>query len=253
MQNKKFKVVQITDCHLFKDDSLMLDVQTNKTFNHVIKRIKNEELHDADAIFLTGDLSQDESKESYQRIVDSLSDTNKNIYWIPGNHDCFTTVSKVFMESKQFIYSRHLATDYWDFIFLNTKLDGADYGFLSELELSDLRESLDQCVCQSIAIVMHHQPAPIGTPMIDKCMLENVNSFWKIISNYPVKMIMCGHVHGDYSVKYNEKITIEASPSTCIQWVKGASLPKFENKIGYKTYHFENNKYVSKAQIWDRS
>ncbi|HSW93787.1 MAG TPA: metallophosphoesterase, partial [Gammaproteobacteria bacterium] len=84
MQNNKlFKVVQITDCHLFKDNSCMFDVPTNQTFNQVIEQIKKEELHDTDAIFLTGDLSQDESKESYQRIVDALQDTSKNIYWIP--------------------------------------------------------------------------------------------------------------------------------------------------------------------------
>lgn len=83
MQNNNvFKVVQITDCHLFKDDSLMLNVPTNQTFNNVIERIKKEELQDTDALFLTGDLSQDESRESYQRIINALCDTVKNIYWI---------------------------------------------------------------------------------------------------------------------------------------------------------------------------
>lgn len=251
MPNKKFKIVQITDCHLFKDNSLMLDVETNKTFSQVVERIKNVELHDTDAIFLTGDLSQDESKESYQRIINSLSDTNKNIYWIPGNHDCIENLSSIFLTNKKFIRAHHINTPHWDFIFLNTKIEGADYGFLSALELSNLKQSLDQCINKSIAIVMHHHPAPIGTPMIDGCMLENANSFWEVISGYPVKLIMCGHVHGDYAVKYNEEITIEASPATCIQWVKGATEPAFEKKIGYKIYHFEKNNYVSEAKIWN--
>lgn len=98
---------------------------------------------------------------------------------------------------------------------------------------------------------MHHQPAPIGTPMIDHCLLKQANLFWEMISPYPVKVVICGHVHGDYSVKYNEQTTIEASPATCIQWVKGSIQPRFENKIGYKTYHFKKHSYVSKAKIWD--
>jgi Icc protein len=100
---------------------------------------------------------------------------------------------------------------------------------------------------------MHHQPAPVGTPMIDECMLQNPDPFWEIISGYPVKMIMCGHVHGDYSVKYNDEITIEASPATCIQWLKGSIQPKFVNKIGYKTYYFDKDSYISRAKIWKTS
>lgn len=249
--NKIFKVVQITDCHLFKDDSLMLDVPTNQTFNKVIERIKNEELQDSDAIFLTGDLSQDESKESYQRIVSSLCDTMKNIYWIPGNHDCIKTVSSVFSENNQFIRTNHFNTDHWTFIFLNTKSEGVEHGFLSDYELLNLKQSLDQSKDKSIAIVMHHQPAPVGTPMIDHCMLQQANRFWEMISSYPVKVIICGHVHGDYSIKYSEQVTIEASPATCIQWMKGTIQPKFENKIGYKIYYFKKNNYESKAKIWD--
>lgn len=249
--NKIFKVIQITDCHLFKDDSLMLDVPTNKTFNAVIEHIKKEELQDTDAIFLTGDLSQDESKESYQRIVNLLGDIKKNIYWIPGNHDCITTMSNVFSENNQFIHTNHFHTDHWAFIFLNTKIDRNDYGFLSDLELDKLRRSLNQNSDKSIAIVMHHQPAPVGTPMIDHCMLQQANLFWEAISSYSVKVILCGHVHGDYSVKYNEQVTIEASPATCIQWVKGSIQPKFENKMGYKIYHFKKNNYVAKARIWN--
>lgn len=249
--NKKFKVVQMTDCHLFKDDSFMFGVRTNETFQKVVERIKKEELSDTDAIFLTGDLSQDESKESYQRLMAGLSDVSKNIYWIPGNHDCITTVTDTFKENKQFIRTPYFKTDHWGFIFLNTKIDGKDHGYLSELELSHLKKSLEQSKEKSIAIVMHHHPAPLGTPLLDNCMLTNPDIFWEIIADYPVKLIMCGHIHGDYSVKYNEKTTIEASPATCLQFTKGTTELKFENKIGYKTYHFDNDDYTSQAVIWN--
>ena len=251
MQNKTYKVIQITDCHLFKDTSLMLEVDTDKTFKEVIQRVSQKDLDDADAIFLTGDLSQDESPGSYEKIVNALESFSLPIYWIPGNHDCVKTVEKSFSKGVLFNRVNYFNTDYWTYIFLDTKIEGYEHGYLSEGELENLRSSLQQSSGRSIAIIMHHHPAKMGTPMIDSCMLTNPADFWSIVSDYNVKLIMCGHVHGDYSIKYNEQITIEASPSTCIQWAKGAIEPTFENKIGYKIYQFENNNYVSQAKIWN--
>lgn len=252
MKSNKFKVIQITDCHLFKDDSLMREVPTFATFNAVIDRIKKEELEDTDAIFLTGDISQDETKESYQRIVAALKDLNKKIYWIPGNHDSIETATPIFEEYPSFVRANYFNIADWSFIFLNTKKDGTDSGFLPEYELENLQKSLEKNKDKSLAIVMHHHPAAFGTPLLDSCMLMNPDPFWEILAKYPVKLIICGHVHNDYSFKYNESIMIEAAPATCIQFPKGAAELKFENKIGYKTYYFEKNNYVAKAVLWDR-
>jgi Icc protein len=98
---------------------------------------------------------------------------------------------------------------------------------------------------------MHHHPFETGTPMIDSCMLVNKNQFWQVLSNHPVKMIMCGHVHGDYSIDLQNGARMEASPSTCIQWLKGTVEPAYDARIGYKIYYFEKNKYAAEAKMWN--
>lgn len=252
MQDKDiFKMIQITDCHLFSDESLMLNVNTHQTFINVVDTIKKDELGDADAIFLTGDLSQDESTESYHKLIKHLSGFNKKIYWIPGNHDNVENMDLVLSSHPAFIKTTCLETPYWDFIFLNTKKQGCDDGFLSEDELLKLKNQLELSKNKTIGIVMHHHPAALGTPMIDVYMLKNKECFWDTIAGYKVKLILCGHVHGDYCIPLGGRKVLEAAPSTCIQWVKGAVEPAFENKIGYKVYYFGKKDYAAKARIWD--
>ena len=43
--------------------------------------------------------------------------------------------------------------------------------------------------------------------------------FWHsdIVSGKNVKLVICGHVHEDYSFKHNN-VMIESAPATCLQW-----------------------------------
>ena len=82
------KVIQLTDLHLFSSDNeLMLGHKNNANFYDVIFKLKNTQLENTDLILLTGDLSQDQTRESYEHIVRELKDFNIPIYWISGNHD----------------------------------------------------------------------------------------------------------------------------------------------------------------------
>ena len=245
------KAIQITDTHLFADDELeIFGVKSNLTFNDAISRIINDDIHNADMIFLTGDISQDETAESYQKIVNRLSQINLPVYWIPGNHDHLDIMATSFQKAKHFIRGGQLSLNNWHFIFLNTKIEGRDDGYLSQSELNMLRTEISKCASnKKIAIIMHHHPAPVGTPLIDNYILENATDFWSIVTGTNVKLIICGHVHGDYQFKFNG-IQIESSPATCLQWEKGTKVMKVDKKIGYKVYHFNSNGYSAVAKTW---
>src|SRR3990167_1480978 len=91
------KIIQITDTHLFSDDSeTMFDVHCNDAFNQTIQYFINHDLNDSDMVFLTGDISQDMTEKSYQRIAESLSQLKIPVYWIPGNHDDHAIAESVF-------------------------------------------------------------------------------------------------------------------------------------------------------------
>ena len=245
------KVIQVSDTHLFANDELeIFGAKSNIKFKEVIERIRDEDSHDADMIFLTGDISQDETVESYRKIVHDLSNLNLPVYWIPGNHDNLARLESVFLNAKYFRRKLNLSLPRWHLIFLNTKIDGRDDGQLSLSELKMLKESIAVAKTdQKIAIIMHHHPAPVGTPLIDNYILKNTKDFWDIISITKVELIICGHVHGDYCFKHNN-VMIESSPATCLQWEKGTKDLKINMKIGYKVYYFEQDGYRAITKMW---
>src|SRR5205823_9884650 len=230
------KVIQISDTHLFSDDEFeIFGVKSNIKFKEVMKRIFNEDSHNADMILLTGDMSQDETAESYRLITENLSTLDLPVYWIPGNHDDLEKLTVIFQKAKNFNRVNHLTLLNWHFIFLNTKIEGRDDGYLSHSELSMLKDELRSSPAdKKIAIVMHHHPTPVGTPLIDNYILKNSKDFWDIVIGTNVRLIICGHVHGDYQLEYNN-IMIESSPVTCLQWIKGIeqALKKKHNDKDY--------------------
>ena len=117
------KIIQLTDTHLFANDtSELFGVKTNLKFRNIIEKILVKDIVDTDIFILTGDISQDESEQSYQIIAESLSKLNIPVYWIPGNHDDVTQMESVFNKYKDFVRTRQLSFPDWNLIFINTKL-----------------------------------------------------------------------------------------------------------------------------------
>lgn len=250
-KNGTVKVIQISDTHLFTNDELeIFGIKSNKKFQDIIDKILIEDIADTDMIFLTGDISQDQTKQSYQKAIYSLTKLDIPIYWIPGNHDNVHQMESVFKNDKNFIRTNNLKFLKWHFIFINTKIDGADEGYLSTFELQMLKNEMSVLPDnRKIAIVMHHHPAEVGTPLIDNYILKNRNEFWDVITGTKVELIICGHVHGDYKFKYND-IMIESAPATCLQWQQGTNDLKIDSRIGYKIYHFGQHNYHATSKMW---
>jgi Icc protein len=244
------KILQLSDTHLFSNSERdIFGVKSNITFNSVIAHA-TQDIKASDLILLTGDLSQDETAASYEKIADTLSVFNKPIYWIPGNHDSLPTMNAVFKKYSTFYQERKLDIGTWSFIFLNTKLENNDAGYLSDDEIKALEYEISHIPFeQNIVIVMHHHPVQVNTPLIDKVMLKNHEVFWNIINKQNVKLIICGHVHGDYKL-FEKDIFIESSPATCFQLEKGATELSISKEIGYKIYDFSKTGYTSQAKIW---
>jgi Icc protein len=246
------KIIQITDSHLFSsNDELMMGHKNNMNFYDVINKIKNKHLSDTDLIFLTGDLSQDQTSKSYKHITSELQSMNIPIYWIPGNHDDNNIMLSVFSNNALFKIEKYIELKYWIFVFLNTQKIGSESGFLDRDEIYFIKNEINKNASKNkkIALVMHHHPTPFNTPLIDSYILENHAELWSTIKDSTVKMIMCGHVHGDYSFTKNS-IQIESAPATCFQFKKGASNLALENSIGYKIYYFCRNNVQSESETW---
>ncbi|WP_131782408.1 metallophosphoesterase [Legionella gresilensis] len=246
------KLLQITDPHLFaSNDKRVFGIDSNSRFKQVIDYIKQHELYDTDAIILTGDLSQDETQKSYQRILMAFKEFKIPVYWIPGNHDDLPLMQSIFASSSLLQNERVLACKYWHFIFLNTAIPGQGVGYLHEEEFSIITEEIEKLEkTRRIALIMHHHPVQINTPLMDQYGLKNQSQFWQKLINSPVQLIICGHVHGHYSLDY-QNIAVECAPATCFQIKKGATDLEIENLIGYKRHFFKGKTYQSVPVLWD--
>lgn len=247
----KIRILQLTDLHLFKKEEFLHGVNTNKNLENLIKNIINNKNINYDLIFLTGDISQDMTEDSYIFCSKVIAQLEHPVFWIPGNHDDYEKANKTFKNDKLFSNNKFLKTKYWDFIFVDTCIEGKDEGYIDQKEISFIDSYIKQSNEEKyICIIMHHHPIPVNTPLIDDVILKNGSEFLEKTRSYPtVKLIISGHVHGDYSISYGQ-LKIETSPATCFQWLKGTHKIEIENYAGYVIYEMGKNyfkKQVLKA------
>lgn len=243
--NENYTVIQITDTHLFSDKST--ELQGYCTHQHLVETIDhvlNSNIK-PNIVLVTGDISQDETAQSYQLALAQFERLKCLVYWIHGNHDNVTTLKPIFNDAKQFTRLEKLSTPYWDFIAINTCRPGVSKGYIEDEEYERFLIKMDEAKKNNkkIAVVMHHHPVTVNTPLMDDCMLKNHEKFLTIVKQ-KTQLIICGHVHGDYKIVHDE-LVIETCPATCFQWKKGTSKVETENRRGYKIFNFNNSSYTS--------
>lgn len=246
--SNKINILQITDTHIFKDSNQeMFGVNTNESLKKLVDYLLVKKIF-FEKIFLTGDVSQDMSSESYAFVVEQLARLEKPVYWIPGNHDHYQTMLDVFKKNKKFILSRYLKTEAYSFIFLNTQNQDLDSGYFHQIDIDLISDVLkNSSEDEEFCVVMHHHPISTGTPLVDHYILENKEVFWNLIDKHArIKNIICGHVHGDYTLYY-KNLTIHASMASCLQWKKRTKTLLAEKIIGCKLYQFSNDNVVARS------
>lgn len=242
--------IQITDTHLFADITSTLHGHcTHQSLSDVVTYLTNSKMEKPDLVFLTGDVSQDESVESYELAISHLEKLDLPIYWIHGNHDDLEKMKPVFDASKKTVQLKKLATQFWDFISLNTCRRGTDKGYVEDSEIKLFLDKLEKSRKDKkrVAILMHHHPFPVKTPLIDDCILQSSDEFLSALHEYTeIVLIMCGHVHGDYKIHLKQQV-LETCPATCFQWIKGTGKIETENKFGFKIFKFSADSYSSET------
>ena len=253
MKNSKtLKVLQLTDTHLFKDPSLtMKGCNPAKNFLKIISIVKDKHLEEIDAIFLTGDLSQDETPDSYRFLLDHLMPLQKDIYWIPGNHDDLSIMKPIFSDYG-IPYTNNLFNDRWNFIFLNSAKPNEISGYLEKNELSNLSYLLKQNQKKQQIVILHHHPIIVETPIVDEFKLTNADAFYECLTGFNVRLIVSGHVHGHYDIHFHD-IPFVTSPATSLQWVKGAKEIQINPAIGYTIFEVSDAHISHKVYEYEKA
>ncbi|MBF2051687.1 MAG: 3',5'-cyclic-AMP phosphodiesterase [Elainella sp. C42_A2020_010] len=211
------QVVQLSDTHLFADPNReLLGLSTADSLKTVLDSVRQIQPK-PDLLLLTGDLSQDESAKSYERLRDLLEPLQIPAYWLPGNHDYPPLMAQI-------LVTPFIATDKvfqgggWNFILLNSMATGKVYGELSAASLDWLEQQLQQCPVQPTLIALHHPPCPIGSNWMDQIGLRHPEALFAVLDRYEqVKLVLFGHIHQEFTAT-RAGVQYLGCPSTCVQF-----------------------------------
>ncbi|MBU2878700.1 metallophosphoesterase family protein [Aliiglaciecola lipolytica] len=233
------KIVQLSDCHLFKDKnkSGYNNINPYQTLKLLLLRV--EQLN-PDGIIVTGDISGDDSEQSYLHFLDLMEQFNlsHNLKVIAGNHDqtgLFDSLLGQFDLAK----GQPWRQDNWVIHGLDTRHQGT-LGQVGAADLQSLINKLQNHPDDFHMIVCHHHPIECGGWM-DKHEWLNRHQFVHQIKQLPqVKLVAYGHIHNDIQQNLHG-CCFQSSPSTCWQFANMADFALSEEMPGFKVYQLHND------------
>jgi Icc protein len=217
VQGRSLQIAQITDVHLFAEaDQRLLGLPTSRSFEVLIEQLHNLSPK-PDLLLLTGDLSQDGTSASYQRLQRLLSPLNIPTYWLPGNHDC-PEVMEVAINHPLFPSDKSFQIGNWRFVLLNSQDPGYVHGRLSDEGLMWLDRELRSHPDLPALVALHHPPFTVNSTWLDTSVLQNSADLFEVLDRHAqVKLVVFGHIHQEFCHQRNG-VTYLGTPSTCIQF-----------------------------------
>ena len=215
-------VVQLTDTHLgASQDATLAGVTTVHSLQCVLDTVT--EGGTPDLLLVTGDLSDDGSAASYERLKDMLAPVGAVSAWLPGNHDDVAQMRAVAPE----LMVQTIAVGPWGIILLNSQVPGEVGGALADDELQRLARFVRDPAYQHILVCVHHQPVPINSRWLDEQRIANGRQLLHLLDQRRVKAVVWGHVHQAFDGRHGD-VRLLATPSTCVQFAPGSERFKVD-------------------------
>jgi 3',5'-cyclic-AMP phosphodiesterase len=212
-------LLQFTDTHFFGPaEGRLMGVDTAATFGQVVK-LAHEKHGAPDFYLLTGDLSQDETEQSYLRFAEIVKDFKAPAYYLPGNHDVRPIMQRAFAANgAPFHNENSFVSGDWVVILLDTQVEGEVHGHLAEAELAHLEKTLSEHPDKHALVSLHHHPVAIGSAWMDQIKVDNSDEFLAILDRHSnVRVVLCGHIHQDFEHQ-RRGVHFFGTPSTCVQF-----------------------------------
>ncbi len=211
------KIIQLTDPHIFKEEKgCLLGLQTRLSLTAVIEDIKSRHI-DADLILATGDISQDQSTESYEYFAQAMQQLETPVCWIPGNHDDVHKMAECF-DVEHFSSAKKINLADWQIVLLDSALTGQVYGRLGREQREFLKKALASHQAEYLLTVLHHHPVDIQCQWLDPLGLEDADELFELLdASSAVRGLLWGHIHQVFD-QYRGKIRMLATPSSSVQF-----------------------------------
>jgi 3',5'-cyclic-AMP phosphodiesterase len=246
---EQLRILQVSDCHLYASNKgQLLGINTRTTFDTVIQDALNEHSHNPfDLIIVTGDLSQDYTKESYHVLCQIMTKFDCPWFWIPGNHDENKLIQSEVTGGNAHDH-KHIISKDWQVILLDSSVDKTVHGILSESELQFCEACLLANPDKSTMVVTHHQPVNVGSKWLDNIGILNSSAYWDIAKKYPqLKCMLWGHVHQEFD-QTQSHVRLLATPSTCVQFKpKSQDFAAGDELPGYRVIQLLNDGEINSS------
>ena len=206
----------MSDFHIGGDASIVDPEQRLEAAVAAVGRLPQR----PDGVLVSGDLADDGSDASYERVRDLLAPLQAPIHVMAGNHDDREGLARHFGVSRVQGYVQYVADiGPIHLIALDSQIPGSDAGGLDGGRLDWLEQQLAAAPQQPTIVALHHPPFSIGMAEADSIGLDgdDTNELTRIIARHrQVQRVICGHVHRVVTGDLAGRVTITA-PSTYLE------------------------------------
>lgn len=191
------KLIHFTDIHLTAPGKTIAGRDPNENFERALAHCLADHA-DAEALIITGDLSDWGERDDYERLKDRLGHLPFPVHLCIGNHDdrdTFLTVFPDLADENGFVQTvfsvsqgRGITLDTWG--------PETHAGHFCERRLSWLDARLKEAD-EPVFLFMHHNPAPTGIAPMDRIMLQDADAFGDVVARHRDRIahIFFGHCH----------------------------------------------------------
>lgn len=226
-------IAHLSDLHLCSTPNEI--IYGVNPYNNLLQTIHGlNKIDDIDVCFITGDISNDGTKASYELADHVLSELSFPVFITQGNHDREEILSaQKFkkIQRKEFFSLKNI-----DFISVNSIAKAEDgsnrsRGIIDNKEMSKLKMNLQKS--NNPKIIYLHHPATITNSWLDKRILINREEFIDCISSSKkVLAVLAGHNHYYTNCQINNCIYTTA-PSVSTSYDKDLKPFEEANKPGF--------------------
>ena len=202
-----FRLVQVSDCHL--PDNPQTPYRGQNADDNLVRLSAPVRAFGPDGLVLTGDLSEDGSPSSYERVAEWAASFGVPVWWLPGNHDEPGRMRRVF-EAAGFGAGPRVRAGDWTLVLLDSRWPDDPAGELDHERLEPLKNLPNA----PVGVFVHHQPVPIGARWIDRVGMRVPERLWeRIATGTRPRFIAFGHVHQRFRQTF-DGVEVLACPST---------------------------------------
>ena len=229
----KIRILHISDIHLTEQGVPIWGVNIMEHFHKLVNGIKAHP--NIDAIIISGDLSNDGTRWSYEYAGNVFSQLGIPTYVCMGNHDNLVSLNEYTQYCRNV---RELQINDWGILFINSVMPDTDNpeknkarGEVDIEQLGLIKET--SLKYKNVAIVLHHPPIETGG-WLDRRILGNRKEFIEYIEACGnVRLVMYGHIHC-YTNYVQNGVLYTSAPA--VSYAFNNRLAKFEINYGAEGY-----------------